>query len=109
LTRFFVRPLAERDIDDVADYYAREANLDVAVQFLRGVDEACERLRRHPQSGTLVKAASPRLSGLRFCLVPGFESYVLFHLSAPDCVEVVRVLHGARDLERILEGLAPEE
>jgi plasmid stabilization system protein ParE len=35
--------------------------------------------------------------------VPGFESYLVFYVPSPGVVEVVRVLHGARDLPRLLE------
>jgi len=41
--------------------------------------------------------------------VPGFESYLVFYVPSPGVVEVVRVLHGARDLPRFFEAQAPDE
>ncbi|MEO6710297.1 MAG: type II toxin-antitoxin system RelE/ParE family toxin [Planctomycetota bacterium] len=107
--RLSIRPEADHDLDQAADFYAREANVDVALRFLAAFDAVCTTLLQHPQSGTIVKVANPRLSGLRFCVVPGFESHLIFHISAPACVEVVRVLHGARDLARILEDDSTHE
>jgi toxin ParE1/3/4 len=103
VTTLRVRPEADRDTDLAADFYAREADIDVALQFLAAVDQAYQRLVEHPHIGTSVKAFEPRLADLRFWLVPGFESYLVFYVPSPGVVEVVRVLHGARDLPRLLE------
>jgi plasmid stabilization system protein ParE len=35
--------------------------------------------------------------------VKGFQSYLIFYRPAGDDLEVVRFLHGARDLPRLLE------
>lgn len=100
--RLVVRPLADTDTDAAADYLAREANLDVALRFLHALENAYSQLREHPLLGTEVKAFRVRLLGLRFWLVPGFERYMIFYLHTPGLVEVVRVLHGARDLGPLL-------
>lgn len=106
--RLNIRPEAERDLDQAADFYAREANVDLALRFLVAFDTICTRILQHPESGTIVKVTSPRLSGLRFCVVPGFERYLVFHIPFPGYIEVVRVLHGARDIARVLEEGSPD-
>lgn len=103
MTLLRVRPDAERDVDQAADYYAREANVDVALRFVAAVEETYLRLCQHPFSGTPVQTSSPRLADLRLAAVPGFDSYLVFHLASPDCIDVVRVLHAARDLPHILQ------
>lgn len=103
MTRLRVRPEADRDTDRAADYYLREADLEVALQFLAAVDQAYQRLVEHPHIGASVKTFEPRLAELRFWPVPGFESYLVFYVPSPGVVEVVRVLHGARDVARLLE------
>jgi hypothetical protein len=35
--------------------------------------------------------------------VPGFENTLVFYVPSPGVVEVMRVLHGARDVARLLE------
>ena len=39
---------------------------------------------------------------MRYFRVRGFESYVIFYRPLSDGIEVVRVLHGAQDLENML-------
>lgn len=107
MTRIHVRPAAEADADLAADYYAREANIDLALRFLAAVDQAYERLREHPCLGTEVKFFRARLLGLRFWPVPGFERYLVFYLPESDLVDIVRVLHGAREVRELL-GLRDE-
>jgi len=103
VTALRVRPEADRDTDLAADFYAREADIDVAIQFLAAVDQAYQRLVEHPHIGTAVRAFEPRLAELRFLSVPGFESTLVFYVPSPGVVEVVRVLHGARDLPRLFD------
>ena len=102
MTGIRIRPLAEADTDSAADYYAREAGLDNALRFLDALDRAYERLRRHPCIGAEVRPSRARLTGLRFWPVPGFERYLVFYLPSSDLVEVIRVLHTARDLSELL-------
>jgi toxin ParE1/3/4 len=102
VSRIRVLPAAERDVDQAAEYFAREANVDIALRFLSAVEETYQRLGELPQSGTPWHSTNPSVSGLRFVRVSGFESYLAFHFVSPGVVEVVRVLHGARDLLAIL-------
>jgi len=44
VTTLRVRPEADRDTDLAADFYAREADIDVALQFLAAVDQAYQQL-----------------------------------------------------------------
>jgi len=54
-------------------------------------------------------AESPGLGRPRDDLMPGLRSirvskYLLFYRSVPDGIELIRVLHGARDLPRLFES-----
>jgi toxin ParE1/3/4 len=33
--------------------------------------------------------------------IGGFEKYLIFYLPLPDGIDVIRVVHGARDIERL--------
>lgn len=35
--------------------------------------------------------------------MPGFRKYLMFYCATDDALEVVRVLHGARDIAALLE------
>ena len=45
-----------------------------------------------------------RLAGLRVWRVEGFEKHLVFYRTAETIVEIVRVLHGARDLTQAIDA-----
>jgi len=71
--------------------------------FFDATREASELVARHPAIGRL---RSYSLSGVRSWVVPGFENYVIFYLPTQDEVQILAVLHGARDLSRAMKGRA---
>lgn len=98
-----VLPAADRDVDDAADYYVGQAGAEVAVRFLSAVREAYRFLAETPGAGAPVRWISLRLGGVRRWPVRGFENYLIFYRETEWGLEVIRVLHGARDLEAILD------
>jgi toxin ParE1/3/4 len=94
-----VRPLADSEVDEHADYIAR-GSLAAALRFLDAVQEAYDRIGDHPAIGSGRYAYL--LEGLRMWAVPGFGNYPVFYLERPDHVDVLRVLHAARDIPAAL-------
>jgi plasmid stabilization system protein ParE len=41
--------------------------------------------------------------GLRYWPVPGFERYLVFYVPTSARIDVVRVMHGARDLDLVFD------
>jgi toxin ParE1/3/4 len=97
------RPRARRDVLEQAIYLGEEATEEVALRFVDAVDAALRRLADTPEVGRLRELRSPRLAGLRSWPVPGFPKHLIFYRVDDDLVEVVRVIHGARDLAIALE------
>lgn len=95
-----VRPAAQADIDDSAEYLAADS-LDVGQRFLRQVNEGIEEICEAPELGAVREFNNPRIIGLRARPVKGFSNWRVYYLVADETVEIVRVLHGARDLERL--------
>jgi hypothetical protein len=64
-------------------------------------------LAAQPGSGALIAIRNPRLRGLRrFRLSSKFDKVILFYLPLPDGIELARVLHGNRDVEKLIsDGL----
>lgn len=54
-------------------------------------------------SGWLYSSAFGRQAGLRRWPIPGFRNYLIFYRPMENGVEIVRVLHGARDIAAALE------
>ena len=56
-----------------------------------------------PEIGSPRTASDPSLAGLRLWPVPGFEKFRICYIPRVDHIDVLRVLHGARDSERFFE------
>ena len=98
----FRRPRARADLLEIAEYIARD-NLPASSRFL-DVAEACFRtLARFPEMGALAHFDSPHLLGLRRSRIKGFENYLVFYRPTESGVEIIRVLHGARDIESLFD------
>ena len=93
-----LRSAAEQDVAAHAEYLQSES-LDAALRFLDAVDGAFSLLATMPDIGGLCKLSKPHYASLRVWPIPGFRKYLIFYRVTPDEVEVVRVLHGSRDLQ----------
>jgi toxin ParE1/3/4 len=78
-----------------------EDNLDAAERFLAAAEDAITKLADMPGMGALRDFKNSELVGLRSWPIKGFESYLVFYMPTPTGIDVLRVLHGARDLERL--------
>lgn len=47
--------------------------------------------------------ASSHLQGIRRWKVKGFPNFLIFYRSTDEGVEIIRILHGARDLDAIFQ------
>lgn len=70
-----------------------------AERFERALETAVRRLETFPRIGHPVKSRNPRIHGIRSWPVPGFPAILFFYRADREGVYVVRVLHGARDLQ----------
>lgn len=92
------RPQAERDIEECFVYIA-EDDLDTGVYFLAAVEDSLERLAEFPHLGKQRTFTDKRFQNIRMWRVTGFESYLIFYRVEESAIEVIRVLHGSRDIE----------
>ena len=101
--RLAVRPGADRDIEQQAEFYATESGANLAVRFLMAVEDAYTFIRKHPDAGAPHSVANPRLAGLRSWPVPGFDDVRMYYLRPEQqLVRILRVLHGRRNVAAIL-------
>jgi len=99
--RVFKLPGAFRDLFDICEYIAQD-NPDAARRFLVAAEREFSRIAEAPAIGSPFQSENPKLRSLRSRRVRGFHNYLVFYRFTDTEVEVVRVLHGARDLEGIL-------
>jgi plasmid stabilization system protein ParE len=94
------RPAAIHDLVTAFRYYAREAGLRVASRIFAEAEATFARL---PGLDTRYEPHEPLYADLRDFPVSRFRAYLVFYLPVPGAgIEVVRVLHGARDIHGIL-------
>jgi toxin ParE1/3/4 len=101
-------PAADDDVDDVAAYIARRSP-DQAVRFYDAVNATYKLILEAPARGALYGLTHPRLRDIRKRAVLGFPKHLVFYRIDADMVEVVRVLHGARDLSGVFAQMMEEE
>jgi toxin ParE1/3/4 len=92
MPRVLRRPLTAADIADIWDYIA-EDSLDQADAWIDRLDETLQLLATQPKMGRARDELSP---GLRSMPV---GRYVIFYEPLHDGIDVVRVLHSARDVD----------
>ncbi len=96
-----VRPCAA---DDIVEIFATIAADDfrTAERFESAVRRECGLLAAFPPLGRARGFRASELRGLRSRPVSGFGSWLVFYRVEGDAIEVVRVLHGARNLPEAL-------
>lgn len=99
-----ILPAADRDIDEQIAYISRE-NMDAAGRYVEAVTAILEHIVRMPGMGATRDYRNSRLAGLRMIPVPGFDNLLVFYLVTSRTVDIVRVLHGARDIRKIISSL----
>ena len=104
IAHYQVLPAADRDLDDQAAYLASQASLETALRFYDAASTTFARLAGAPGTGERWPTADPRLVGLRVARIEGFDKHLVFYRPASDGIEIVRVLHGARDIESVLRS-----
>lgn len=97
MSRLVIRQRADRDIDEQLVYLARQSPV-VAERFLDSVDRTFQILASSPERGF---AWSP--DGIRVWPVREFQNWLIFYRPLEDGIEIIRLLHGARDVARQLE------
>ncbi|MBL8233477.1 MAG: type II toxin-antitoxin system RelE/ParE family toxin [Bryobacterales bacterium] len=96
---YVVRPQADRDIDEIADYLVEQSGLDVGLRFLSEVYETFALLGSRQDVGWHCKVRHPQLMTARtFRVSERFDKFLIFYQPYRDRIEILRVLHGAQDL-----------
>jgi toxin ParE1/3/4 len=96
LSLVFKRPRANRDLWEIWDYIADDSP-DRADDLIATFDTKFRILAGQPELGRRRDELSENLRSL------AVGRYVIFYLPIPKGIEVVRVLHGARDMNALFQ------
>jgi toxin ParE1/3/4 len=108
----FQRPRARQDLINIFRYYARKAGLQTARRFLVQAETTFIKLAATPGLGVPYEADFPALGEIRVFTISRFKKYLAFYRPITEGIEIIRVLHGSRDIDPILMddfGIQPEE
>lgn len=100
---FYLSLQARRDVEEIEEYLAT-ASLDAAIRFQGCMWETLGRLAESPLIGRERQSRSSVTAGVRMWTVDGFRSILVFYRPVAHGIWVLRVLHGARDLETELDS-----
>jgi plasmid stabilization system protein ParE len=98
---YALTPLAKADISEVWAYIADD-NEDAADRVERAFYDACEFVAERPLLGHSRKDLTKR--ALLFWVVTPYPNYVIVYRAETAPMQVVAVLHGKRDVRRILKN-----
>jgi toxin ParE1/3/4 len=104
--RLLIRPAAERDLDEQAEYLAAHQSLEMALRFYRDAEQTFRLLACQPNIGKVTAYRNPFLAGMRMFPLKRFSKHLVFYRPLESGIEIIRVLHGARDIESLFEGQA---
>jgi toxin ParE1/3/4 len=96
MTGVVLAPAARVDLEEIGSWIARDS-VDAALSFVDELLDACEALQTSPEK-------FPRVEGRPQLRARSYASYVIIYRTAPR-LEVVRVLHSARDWMSLLDDL----
>ena len=74
---------------------------DAAERFLQAAEESCDALADMPEIGHRWESEDQRLQDVRVWHVKGFENWLIFYRVTEHDVDILRVIHGARDIAAI--------
>jgi toxin ParE1/3/4 len=103
VARYFLSQEAIEDLDLIWTHIAQD-NPEAADRVLDAAYRTCQMLAQHPELGRLREFPNTDLKSMRSFVVADFPNYVVFYRTLPDKVEIVRVLHGARDIDSLFDS-----
>jgi plasmid stabilization system protein ParE len=100
MARFRLAASALSDIDRIWGFIARD-NLAAADQVANAIFDACEMLGQNPALGH-AKIDLTR-KPIRFWTLAAYPNYIISYRTMEDGVQILRVVHGRRNLPRVLK------
>jgi toxin ParE1/3/4 len=91
-----LRPAAEADIDDAADYTIRLWGREQALRYVADLRTASEQLADNALQYPLCEQVYPGLRRMRSGM------HHIYYVASGDRVEIVRIIHVQRDPGRLL-------
>ena len=95
---------ANEDVVAISERIAND-NISAAVRFLHALRDDFELLSRFRNAGQLIHRAPRGLKGIRTLPVRKHRNYLILFIPHSDSVEILRIIHGARNLRKVLREI----
>jgi toxin ParE1/3/4 len=99
--RVVLGDLAIADILEQADWYNEQSGSKLARRWENAITSTVLRMAEKPRAGALCKFSAEELRDVRRVPVAGFPRHLVFYQFRGNEIFVLRVIHGARDLESL--------
>jgi toxin ParE1/3/4 len=99
--KLIVTPRADSDIDDICDHL-RERDPRVSLRMFNECKTAIAMIEKFPEAGGRLLLDDQEDLDFRYVRPKSFDWYLIFYRLTESKIEVVRVLHGSRDLAAAL-------
>ena len=103
-----IRSRATQDLRQQANYILSNGSVSAAENFLELAEATFAQILIVPRIGKSVDFVSDRMGEIRQWRIKNFQDYLVFYRVQDEQIEILRVLHGSRDLEGILSILDEE-
>lgn len=102
MPRVYATRQAELDLIEIWLYVAEDSE-EAADRLVYRIDEMCENLASNPQIGRQRNELAPQLRSHPVL------NYLLFYRPRIDGIDLIRVLHGARELDALFDVTPSDE
>ena len=103
--RVLYRQTASDDLVRQFRYYLLTAEApEIALRFREAVRRTIQSLGQNPHAGPRYSSDTPLHQNLRSWPVVGFEAIRIYYALEADAMQIIRILHGKRDVRRILQN-----
>lgn len=99
-----ITAIARQDIVEITDRIAAD-NIQAAVRVEDAIMDAFRLLSENPNAGAMCQFTGVDRPDLRFWPIKKYRNYVVIYYPFEDGVEIVRVIHAARDMTRLVKRL----
>jgi toxin ParE1/3/4 len=100
-SRVVLGDLAIADILEQADWYNQQSGSKLARRWENAITSTVLGIAQTPRAGAPCKFAAEELRDVRRVPVAGFPRHLVFYQFRRNEIFVLRVIHGARDLESL--------
>jgi toxin ParE1/3/4 len=91
-----IAPAATQDLEQILDFLFL-ASIDAGDIFVNAFERKCSNIAAFPNIGRGYAQLAPALRG-----VP-LDGYIILYVVSEECVEIVRVVSGKRNLKALFE------